>query len=367
MHDLHSHYTKHFGGVSKKMRKLMAIAVLTVMIAITACTSGNNTNTNQGSGASSAPADGGKKQSEVVLKLGHGTSTDSLYHLGATKFKELVESKTNGAVKVEIHSDGSIGHDADLINLLKTGNVHAGMLGVEPLVSIASKLSVIGLPYIFPTRDAAYTVLDGELGQEMVAELPSAHGLRILSFFENGFRNVSNSKHAISSPDDMSGLKLRTPQSAVSLAIFEALGANPTPLSFGELYTALEQKTIDGQENPLALIYSNKFYEVQKHISLTGHMYSPMVLAISEKSWNQMTPETQQAVQEAANEARDYERSVSESQENDLINKLKEAGVTITEVDKAPFIEATKDVHLKFDGDYGADFYQKVVNATSGN
>lgn len=348
-----------------KMRKIGFFLMAVLLVVAVGCSSGTNSgNNNNNQGAQGGQA-GGKSNDAVVIKLGHGTSTDSLYHLGSVKFKELVEEKTEGAVKVEIHSDGSIGHDADLINFLKTNNVQAGMLGVEPIVSIAPKLSVIGLPYIFPTRDAAYTVLDGELGQEMVADLPEQHGLRILAYFENGFRNVSNSKHAVQTPADLKGLKLRTPQSPVSLAIFEALGANPTPLSFGELYTALEQKTIDGQENPLALIYSNKFYEVQKHISLTGHMYSPMVLAISEQTWASLSPELQQAVQEAADEARDYERQVSADQEAELIEKLQSEGVTITEVDKAPFIEATKDVHIKFDDEYGLDFYLKIVEATS--
>lgn len=313
----------------------------------------DNTNTN----AKEKAAD------PVVIKLGHGTSTTSLYHLGSVKFKELVEAKTNGSVKVEIHSDGSLGYDKDLINFLKTGNVQAGMLGVEPLVGISPKLSVIGLPYIFPTRDAAYKVLDGQLGAEMVAELPEKQGIRVLAYFENGFRNISNSKREIVKPEDLQGLKLRTPQSPVSLAIFKALGANPTPMSFGELYTALEQKTVDGQENPLAIIYSNNLHEVQKYITLSGHMYSPMVLAVSEKTWKELSPEQQKAVQEAANEARDYERKLSADQESDLVAKLKEAGVTITEVDKAPFIEATKDVHLEFDAEYGADFYQKVLDA----
>jgi tripartite ATP-independent transporter DctP family solute receptor len=305
-----------------------------------------------------------KAADPVVLKLGHGTSTTSLYHLGSEKFKELVEAKTNGAIKVEIHSDGSIGHDKDLINYMKMGTVQAGMIGVEPLVGIAPKFAVIGLPYIFPTRDAAYKVLDGELGAEMAAELPKNHGMRILGYFENGFRNVSNSKNEVISPADLAGLKLRTPQSPVSLAIFKALGANPTPMSFGELYTALEQKTVDGQENPLAIIYFNKLHEVQKYISLTGHMYSPMVLAISEKTWGELSAEQQKAVQEAANEARDYERKLSADQEADLISKLKAEGVQVTEVDPVPFIEATKDVHLEFDAEYGADFYQKIVDQT---
>lgn len=303
------------------------------------------------------------KTDSFVLKLGHGTSTSSLYHKGSEKFKELVETKTGGKIKVEIYSDGAIGHDNDLVNFMKTGNVQMGMLGVEPLTTIAPKLKVIGMPYIFPDRESAYKVLDGEIGAEMVAELPQKHGIRVLAYFENGFRNVTNSKHEILTPEDLKGLKIRTPQSPVSMAIFKALGANPVSMSFGELYTALEQKTVDGQENPLSLIYQNNFHEVQDYVSLTNHMYSPMVLVISEKVWSEFSPELQKAVQEAAKEARDYERKLSAEEEADLIKKLEEAGVKISRPDISPFIEATKDVHKEFDGEYGADFYQKVIEA----
>jgi TRAP-type C4-dicarboxylate transport system substrate-binding protein len=135
-------------------------------------------------------------------------------------------------------------------------------------------------------------------------------------------------------------------------------------MNFGELYAALEQKTVDGQENPLANIYSNNLHEVQKYISITNHMYSPMVLAISEITWKQMTPEQQAIVQEAANEARDYERKVSADEEENYIKLLEEAGVKVSKPDLAPFIEATKDVHLEFDSEYGADLYQRVLAVT---
>jgi TRAP-type transport system periplasmic protein len=334
------------------------ILILSFALVLTGCSSSK---TNSDSDSSSSNED---KKDPIVLKLGHGTSTTSLYHEGAVKFKELVEEKTDGQVTVEIYSDGTIGHDNDLINFMKSANVQMGMIGVEPLMAIAPKLKVVGLPYIFQDRDTAYKVLDGEIGAEMVADLPSEHGVRVLAYFENGFRNVTNSKREVNSPEDLDGLKLRTPQSPVSLAIFKALGANPTPMSFGELYTALEQKTVDGQENPLSLIYQNNFYEVQEHIALTSHMYSPMVLSISEKTWSELSSELQTAVQEAANEARDFERNLSAEQEADLISKLEEAGVKITKPDLAPFIKATENVHEEFDAEYGADFYQKLLEAT---
>ena len=343
--------------MQKNFITLLLMMVLSLLVVAGCSDSSANSESENGSG------DSGDSE-PIVLKLGHGTSTDSLYQVGAQKFKELVEEKTEGKVTVELYSDGKLGHDKDLVEGMKLGTIQAGMIGVEPLTNIAPKLKATNLPYIFSDRETAYKVLDGEIGQEMVENLPEEQGVRILGYFENGFRNVTNSKKEVLTPADLEGLKIRTPDSPVSLAIFEALGANPTPMSFGELYTALEQGTVDGQENPLALIYSAKLYEVQKYVSLTGHIYSPMVLAISEKTYQELGEELQKLVQEAADEAKAYERQVSADQEAELVKTLEEEGVTISTPDKVPFIEATKDVHLKFDKEYGADFYERLIEAT---
>ncbi len=348
--------------MQKKYYGLIVLFAIMLMVAV-GCSEGSSGNS-QGSGENDNGSSEGENKESVVLKLGHGTSKDSLYHAGSKKFKELVEEKTNGQVEVQLFSDGQLGHDKDLIQGMKMGSIQMGMIGVEPLTNVAPKLKAIGLPYLFNDRETAYKVLDGELGKEMVENLPEDQGVRVLGYFENGFRNVTNSKREITNPEDLEGLKLRTPNSEVSLAIFEALGANPTPMAFGELYTALEQGTVDGQENPLALIYSSKFYEVQNYISLTEHMYSPMVLTISEKTWSELSSENQKIIQEAANQAKKYERKLSAEQEQELITKLKEEGVTINEPEKKPFIEATKSVHEKFAEDIGKDFYERLIEAT---
>lgn len=300
----------------------------------------------------------------VVLRLGHGTATNSLYHAGAEKFQELVTEKTDGKVKIDLFPDGQLGHDKELTDGMGLGTIDMGMIGVEPVTTMEPKLQAINLPYIFKDRETAYSVLDGEIGQAMVAGLPEQSGVRILGYFENGFRHISNSIGEIQSVEDLKGLKIRTPESTVSLAIFEALGANPTPMSFGELYTGLQQGTVNGQENPAALFYTSKFFEVQDHIALTRHMYSPMLLAISEQKWSSLSSELQNAIQMAADEAKDYERILSQQQEEEFIEKVKEEGVTVSEPNLDSFIEATKDVHLKFDKYYGADFYEKLMEAT---
>jgi tripartite ATP-independent transporter DctP family solute receptor len=365
------------GRFNFMQRKISAIflAVLLIMSVIGCSQSTSNQNTQENKNNSQTNQESTKQQTKqetkeekkdpIVLKLGHGTATNSLYHAGAEKFKELAEAQSNGQIKVELFPDGKLGHDRDLTEGMKLGTIQMGMIGVEPLTTIAPKLKAINLPFLFTDRDSAYKVLDGDLGAEMVADLPEKQGVRVLGFFENGFRNVTNSKKEVLTPADLQGLKIRTPQSPVSLSIFKALGANPTPMSFGELYTALEQGTVDGQENPLSLIHSAKFYEVQKFVSLTGHIYSPMVLTISEKAWSELSPELQKVVQAAADEAKAYERKLSADQEADLIAKLEAEGVKISRPDVSLFKEATKDVHLEFDAEYGAEFYQKILDSTS--
>lgn len=343
----------------KKKFSVLGVGILTLamVFSMVACSGSSSTNSKEAVNSTQ------KSGEKIVLKLGHGAASNSLYHTAAVKFKELLEQKSRGQFVVQVFADGKLGFDRDLAEGIKLGTIQMGLIGLEPLTTIEPKLKSINLPYVFKDRATAYKVLDGEVGKEISAELPKKQGLRVLGYVENGFRNVTNSKKEILTPKDLAGLKIRTPESPVSLGIFKAFGANPTPMSFGELYTALEQGIVDGQENPLALIVSSKFYEVQKYVSLTSHIYSPIVLAISENTWGKLSPEQQKMVQESADEAKKYQRDESAKQESELIKQLESKGVKISKPDLAPFIEATKDVHTAFDKDYGADFYQRLQNA----
>ncbi|QOY34238.1 TRAP transporter substrate-binding protein [Anaerobacillus isosaccharinicus] len=335
--------------------KFFLIAIVSIVVSlIIGCSQATSNENNQSSG--------NNNQEEIMLRLGHGTATTSLYHAGAEKFKELLEEKTNGRVKVQIFSDGQLGHDRELIDAMGLGSMDMGMVGLEPVARLAEKLQVINLPYLFTDRETAYSVLDGEIGREMVQELPEKSGIRVLDYYENGFRHISNSKGEINSIEDLSRLAIRTPESPVSLAIFKALGANPTPMSFGELYTALQQGTVDGQENPVSLFYTTKFFEVQGHLALSKHMYSPMMLVISEQKWAGLPEEIRAAVIEASAEARDYERLLSQQQEVEYFEKVLENGVTITEPALEPFIEATRVVHQEFEAEF-PEFYQRLLEA----
>ncbi|ADC52295.1 TRAP dicarboxylate transporter, DctP subunit (plasmid) [Alkalihalophilus pseudofirmus OF4] len=338
---------------------------LFILLVLAACSQSASTEEGNKDGNGDGEVVQGDPAADVVLRLAHGTATNSLYHAGSEKFKELIEEKTDGKVTVEIHSDGQLGHDREIVDGMGIGTIEMGMVGVEPVTTLAPKLQVVNLPYVFTDRDTAYSVLDGEIGSEMVEHLPEKSGIRILGYFDNGFRHVSNSQGEINDVSDLRGLAIRTPESPVSLAIFRAFGANPTPMSFGELYTGLQQGTVDGQENPVSLFYTSGFYEIQDHLALTRHMYSPMLLAISEQKWASLSPEIQDAIVEASKEARDYERNLSQEQEEEYIEKVKEEGVTITEPNLDPFIEETKEVYKNFENEFGDDFYKRVIEAVN--
>lgn len=300
--------------------------------------------------------------STYEIRLGHGAPADSLYQYGAEQFKKIVEEKTNGDIVVNIYPGGQIGHDRDLTEGIQLGTIEMGLIGTEPLTTFAPKMSVINLPYLFKDRDHAYGVLDGEIGDEIIAPLEK-QGIINLAWMENGFRNVTNSVREIETPADLKGLKIRTPNSPVSLAIFEALGANPTPMNFGEVYTALQQGTIDGQENPLALIYTSRFHEVNKYISLTRHIYSPCVLLISKKFFSSLPEDYQEIIKEAAIKARDMQRAESMRREQMYVDKLKEEGAIINEDPQVElFVEATSDVWKKFSDKFGEEIYLKIKN-----
>ncbi|WP_422448001.1 TRAP transporter substrate-binding protein [Thermoanaerobacterium sp. DL9XJH110] len=329
------------------MKNVKILAVVTmILIFLTACGSKNSATSKR----------------TYTMKIGHGTAESSLYHFGAVKFKELVEQKSNGKIKVEIYPNGQIGHDKELLEKMKLGAIEGGVIGTEPIAGWAPKIQVINLPYLFKDRETAYRILDGNIGEEIFKDQPKQNGIRLLAYFENGFRQVTNNTRPINGVADLKGIKIRVSNSPVSIAIFKALGANPTPMSFGEVYTALEQKVVDGQENPLALIESSKFYEVQKYLAITNHIYSPCVLLVSEKFYQSLPDDLKKAVVEAAKEARDLQRKESQKRDQELLEILKQKGMQVTTPNIEEFAQATKDVHLEFDDKYGKEFYEKVIN-----
>ena len=196
------------------------------------------------------------------------------YHLGLLRFKELIEAKSGGRIAVDVFHSSQLGSERDLIEGLQLGTVQMTLISTAPLSGFTSDFLVFDLPFIFSSVKAARDCVDSEIGQKMLDQLAS-QGITGLCFFENGFRSITNSRRPIQTPADLDGIKIRTMENPIHMATFRTMKADPTPMAFGELFTALQQKTIDAQENPLAIVDTSKFYEVQDYLSLTEHFYSP--------------------------------------------------------------------------------------------
>ena len=301
----------------------------------------------------------GETPKAKVLRVGHTLTDDSHYGVGLKKFAELVKEKSKGSLDVQVFGNSKLGNERDLIEGVSLGTVEMALSSTGPLPSFSKKFMVFDLPFIVQDRAKFYPILDGKVGQDMLDSLGSK-GIKGLVFFENGFRHMTNSKRPINKPEDMAGLKMRLMENPVHMETFKVLGANPSPMPFGELFTAMQQKTMDGQENPLLIIKTSKFYEVQKYLALTGHFYSPAVLMISDKMFKSLTPEQQTALMDAAKEARTFERNFIIESEKKLVDELKAAKMEVTTPDKALFQKATESVYKKFEADIGKDLIDQV-------
>ncbi len=302
----------------------------------------------------------GAGKAEFTFRLGHLQGTDHPYQKGAEKFRELLAEKTNGRIAVNIFPSSQLGNGRDQVEGLQLGTIHLHVGSVAPVANFAPKLNVLSLPYLFRDRGHAFQVLDGEIGQELSAELETK-GIINLGFWENGWRHLTNDVRPIKTAADVSGLKVRVLESAAYVSYMKALGATPTPIPFGELYTALEQKVVDGQENPLAQIATNKFAEVQKYLTLNGHTYDAAVFLMSKTAYDQLPPDLQQAVREAAAEAAAYQRELSEQSEAEYLKQLKESGMQVEEnPDLESFRKAAEPVYREIENSIGADLIKRV-------
>lgn len=300
-------------------------------------------------------------QKPITLKAGIVIDQNHPYYFGIDKFREIVKEKTNGRIDVQIYHSSQLGSERDLIEGLGMGSVDLAAVSSAPVSSFVPKIAVFDLPYLFASREQAYKVMDGPIGQQFFEDLKN-NKIVGLAYFENGFRNITNSKRPIEKPEDLKGIKIRVMESPVPIATFNAVGANATPMAWGEVFTALQQGTIDGQENPLPVIYTQKLFEVQEYLSLTEHFYAPALFLMSESTYSKLSAEEQKIVMEAAKEAAEYERQVSIQQANDFVSKCEEEGMKVNTVDKEPFIKAMKPVYEKFEAEFGKDLIETILN-----
>ncbi len=300
-------------------------------------------------------------QGKLVLKAGSSTAETHPYNLGLKRFKELVERGTGGRIEIQIFHSSALGAERELAEGMQIGSVDVVISSTGPLGGFVPRMNVVDLPFLFRDKAHAYKVLDGPIGASLLAELEKRNIIG-LAFWENGFRHLTNGRREVLTPGDLKGLKLRTMENRVHMAAFRQMEAAPTPMAFSEVFTALQTKTLDGQENPIPVIFTSRFYEVQKYLSLTGHVFSPAPLMVSKMTWDRLTEEQKAVFRSAALEARDYERSLITQQENEQIDKLKAAGMIVSTVDKSLFQKATLPVYRQFEGEFGRDLIERIVN-----
>lgn len=302
------------------------------------------------------------RAAEFDLVEAHTSPPDHPYTLGMVRYADLVKERTKGRVAIQIHHSRQLGDERQVVEGLQLGTIHLTVTSTGPLGGFVPEMNVVDLPFLFRDGEHAYKVLDGEIGRNLLNKFEPV-GIKGLAFWENGFRHITTAKKPVREPADMKGLKIRVMENKVHQAAFRQLGSDATPMAWGEVFTSLQQGLLDAQENPIPIIYTFKLNEVQKFVSLTGHVYSPAPLLMSKKTWDRLPLDVQKIMFDTAVEVARYQRGLIREQEQKQIGELKAKGMTIIEQpDRAAFREAMKPVFEQFQGQFGKDLVQRIVN-----
>jgi len=300
------------------------------------------------------------------MNLAHVLASSHPCHQALIQFAEAVEKETNGRIQISIISGGALGGEKDEIDQIKMGALDFALLyGVSLFQGMAPVTAIEELPFLWSSREQAYAAYDGELGAKLT-EAIGKNGVRVLAYWENGFRHFTNNVKPIVRPADMKSIKFRTAESAIRLDMFKQLGAAAVPMPFTELFTALQQGTVDGQENPLSIIDSSRLYEVQKYLSLSGHIWNASLMVVSPGRWNKLSAEDRKVIEANALKYRLVARELIREQDDKLLTELKAKGIAVNEVDKAAFKKAVEPVWAKYEAKFGKDIMD-IVRKYSGN
>lgn len=285
-------------------------------------------------------------QAQTVLRFGHVGEVGSHFDVASNEFAKRVKEKSGGKVEVQVFPSSQLGSDKDMLQKMKLGQIDF-FLPSSMLSSVAPEFGVFDMPYIIKDRAHAERVM-AKLGDSVFRPKAEAKGVKILGFWENGFRQITNNVRPIVKPEDLKGVKLRTPRGEWRVKMFQSYGANPSPMAFSEVFTALKTGVMDGQENPLINVWSAKFYEVQKYLSMTGHVYIPAYIVTSPKTFAKWPADVQKVISEVAVEMEPFAREAGKKFDDDLLDKLKEKGMQVNEADKDAFVKASKGIYEEF-------------------
>jgi len=299
---------------------------------------------------------------QETLKMNMSLSQNSHYGAAVDTFAREVEKRTNGRYKVQNFYSGALGAERESIEAIQLGTLDLTWTSTGPVPNFVPEVAIFDIPFLFRDTAHARAVFDGPIGQEYLGKFP-AKGIVALAWGENGFRHMTNSKRAVNAPDDLKGLKMRTMENPVHIAAYKQFGIIPTPMAFTEVFTALQQGTVDGQENPLSVISSAKFDQVQKYLTLTGHVYSPALLLMNKAKWDKLSAADKQAFAEAAKEAVKANRARIDDDERKVVAELKSHGMLVVEnVDKAKFQSTLQPTFVDFGKKFGQDNIDKIKN-----
>lgn len=283
---------------------------------------------------------------QIEIKLGHVGEPGSLFQKSADEFAKRANAKLGGKAKVVVYGSSQLGGDKEMIQKLKLGTLDMAL----PSTVMSSEVDLVGIfemPYIVKDREHMKRI-EKAVFWPMLEPAIEKKGLTVLAVWENGTRHITNNKHPIKVPADLKGIKLRVPEGKWRVKMFQAYGANPSPMKFSELFTALQTGVMDGQENPLTQIYSAKLQEVQKYLSLSGHVYTPAYLTVGTNHWKTLPADVRKVLEDTAKETQAFVYQTAAKDEEDLLGKLKQAGMQVNEVDKDAFVKASKPIYDEF-------------------
>lgn len=344
----------------KKFISFILVAMLCI-IPLAAC---GNSAPPAGSGDATQPTEAGSSGAEapIVLKIAHDSSEQVPVAIGLAEFKRLVEEKSNGQMIIEVYNNGTLGSASDYVVNCQLGTLDMGTVNQSVVSSFIPDLPAVDIPYIIESYEHADKVFMGEVGQHYSQEVRDIIGIEVIGIWEVGFRNLTNSKKAVNSVEDVAGLRIRTMDNPVHQAFWKGLGADPVPMSWNEAYTAMQQKAIDGQENPFSVILGNKVAEVNNHLAVTEHVYSSQFIIMSDKAWSSLNEEQQKIIKDSCYEAGLVEREEQRRQANEAVAQLEEQGMSVTYPDKQGFIDASAEFRAKYSEQY-ADIVKMIEAA----
>ncbi|WP_235776310.1 TRAP transporter substrate-binding protein [Robertmurraya massiliosenegalensis] len=333
---------------------LLSILSLAIVVFVSACGSDNASNSSN-------------EQDQYTIRIAGG-AVGPEHSLTKTfnYLKDKLEEESDGKFKVDLNVAGELGEDREIIEAMQMGEVQLASPSPAALGGFNKSVAILDMPFLFPDRETAYRVLDGEPGQMILTNLEDS-GFKGLGYFENGFRNVSNNVKPIKTIEDIKGLSIRTMQNQTHIEAWKLLGANPTPMAFGELYTALQQGTVDGQENPFGLIVANKFYEVQKYLTVTNHVYAPNVIITNKNFFDGLPEDLQEVFTSVVKEAIEYNRQLAQEEEKTAREALEAEGMEVYEFstdDLKQMQQIVEPVYDQFKDDIGAEVVDTFLEAS---